>query len=101
MPKSTHMRHVQDGFFFKPASTSTERMKNEVRLLQLLNEGREAGEPMSRFAPRFHGVDSRDGGNYIKLDDLLAAFVEPNLMDVKMGVRCFAEKELKNTKPRT
>mmetsp|Transcript_11203 Transcript_11203/g.25103 ORF Transcript_11203/g.25103 Transcript_11203/m.25103 type:complete len:355 (+) Transcript_11203:117-1181(+) len=90
----------EDGFFYKPVSTSQERLANETRMLELCTNGRQTNEPMSRFVPEYFGIVNRGQRRYIKLRDLLRDFSKPWLMDIKMGVRCYAEKELKNSKPR-
>lgn len=90
----------EDGFFFKK---ETHRFDNERRILERL---RDCNDPMAGCAPEFHGVvemEDDDGtSRYIKMRSLLEGFDEASVcqMDVKMGVRCFAEKELSATDPR-
>jgi len=91
---------TEEGFFYKPVSTSSERVANETRMLDMCMRAREHGEPMSIFVPEYFGIVQRGDRRYIKLRDLLGDFRSPWLMDIKMGVRCYAEKELKNQKPR-
>jgi len=91
---------TEEGFFYKPVSTSQERFAYETRMLTTCTQGRATGEPMSVFVPEYFGIVQRGERRYIKLQDLLGDFSSPWLMDIKMGVRCYAEKELNNTKPR-
>ncbi|GAB5583331.1 inositol hexakisphosphate kinase 2 isoform X1 [Prionailurus iriomotensis] len=46
------------------------------------------------FVPAYHGDVVRDGERYNQMDDLLAAFDSPCVMDCKMGVRTYLEEEL-------
>lgn len=90
---------VADGCFHKLASTSGGRFDNEKSFLTLLEAERDT-DPMAQFVPAFHGVAELNGKTYLKMENLLAAFDAPRLMDIKMGVRCFEESELSSTKPR-
>ena len=87
---------VRDGFFMKREVEN--RFENELAFLQRLREG----DTMTLFAPEFCGVEIIEGTRYLKMLDFLQAFEQASLrqMDVKMGVRCFAEKELQSRKPR-
>jgi len=87
---------VKDGFFFK--KEVMDRFENELAFLQRLAEG----DPMGPFAPEFLGVETIDDLRYLKMRHFMLSFDEASLcqMDVKMGVRCFAEKELASRKPR-
>ncbi len=38
---------------------------------------------------------------YIEMEDLLASFHEPCIMDCKIGVRTYLEQELEKLEPRT
>jgi len=64
---------------------------------------------MHRFVPTFGGETlvadeaspgSEEGKRYLRLSNVLAGFMQPFVMDVKVGVRSYAESECKNTKPR-
>ncbi|XP_072912216.1 inositol-trisphosphate 3-kinase A-like [Hemitrygon akajei] len=46
------------------------------------------------FIPAYHGVVERDGEKYNQMDDLLAEFDMPCVMDCKMGIRTYLEEEL-------
>ncbi|XP_072104216.1 inositol-trisphosphate 3-kinase B [Mobula birostris] len=46
------------------------------------------------FVPAYHGVVEKDGEKYNQMDDLLAEFDMPCVMDCKMGVRTYLEEEL-------
>lgn len=88
-----------DGMFYKLENVATpSRYENELAMLQRLLKG----DPMTSCAPTFHGVVTIDGKRYLKMRSVLAAFDAASLcvMDVKMGVRCFAESELSSKKPR-
>lgn len=39
------------------------------------------------FVPAYHGLVEQDGEMYVQMEDLLAAFDAPSIMDCKMGVR--------------
>ncbi|XP_066469355.1 inositol-trisphosphate 3-kinase A [Tiliqua scincoides] len=63
--------------------------ENEERCFQLLMK-----DPLRSCVPVFHGVVERDGESYMQLDDLLANFEGPCVMDCKMGIRTYLEEEL-------
>ncbi|KAJ6667312.1 hypothetical protein lerEdw1_017290 [Lerista edwardsae] len=63
--------------------------ENEERCFQLLMK-----DPLRSCVPVFHGVVERDGESYMQLDDLLASFEGPCVMDCKMGIRTYLEEEL-------
>lgn len=53
------------------------------------------------YVPAFHGVVTLDNGHkYIEMEDLLAGFCLPAIMDCKVGIRTYLEDELKSAKPR-
>ena len=43
-------------------------------------------------------TESEDGQQFLQLQDLLAGFVEPCVMDCKIGVRTYLEEELAKAK---
>ncbi|OTF76186.1 hypothetical protein BLA29_005906, partial [Euroglyphus maynei] len=57
---------------------------------------------LSVLVPEFKNVRIVNGETYIVLEDLLATFVNPSVMDIKMGIRTYLEEELvkANEKPR-
>lgn len=48
----------------------------------------------------FQTVINEDGKKFMELQCCLSNFVEPNLMDIKMGVRTFLETEVRSSKAR-
>ncbi|XP_006871343.1 PREDICTED: inositol-trisphosphate 3-kinase B [Chrysochloris asiatica] len=46
------------------------------------------------FVPTYHGDVVKDGERYNQMDDLLADFDSPCVMDCKMGIRTYLEEEL-------
>ncbi|ELW49547.1 Inositol-trisphosphate 3-kinase B [Tupaia chinensis] len=46
------------------------------------------------FVPAYHGDVVKDGERYNQMDDLLADFDAPCVMDCKMGIRTYLEEEL-------
>lgn len=50
------------------------------------------------FVPEFKGKIVKDDETYIELDDLLASFENPCVMDIKIGVRTYSEEELARAK---
>ncbi|XP_034024221.1 inositol-trisphosphate 3-kinase Cb [Thalassophryne amazonica] len=46
------------------------------------------------FVPGYYGVVQRDDQDYNLMDDLLAEFDSPSIMDCKMGSRTYLEEEL-------
>ncbi|KAG7464453.1 hypothetical protein MATL_G00165750 [Megalops atlanticus] len=51
-------------------------------------------DPLRQFVPQYHGLASRGGESYIRLEDLLSGLSCPVIMDCKMGVRTYLEEEL-------
>uniref|UniRef100_A0A8D8BQJ4 Kinase n=1 Tax=Culex pipiens TaxID=7175 RepID=A0A8D8BQJ4_CULPI len=52
----------------------------------------------AKVGPKFLGVhQTPDGEHFIELQDLLHGFVDPNVMDIKVGFRTFSENEVSNT----
>ncbi|BFZ12384.1 hypothetical protein BsWGS_15423 [Bradybaena similaris] len=51
-------------------------------------------DPLKGFVPEYRGNLEQDGDTYIQLEDLLCSFNQPCVMDVKMGIRTYLEKEL-------
>uniref|UniRef100_A0A8C8T0B4 Kinase n=1 Tax=Pelusios castaneus TaxID=367368 RepID=A0A8C8T0B4_9SAUR len=77
---------------FKAADSGTilkRFSENEKECFELLMK-----DPLRSCVPAFHGVVERDGEKYIQLDDLLADFEGPRVMDCKMGIRTYLEEEL-------
>lgn len=52
------------------------------------------GDVLRPFVPEYHGPLERAGLRFIRMDDLLAPFLRPSVMDCKMGVRTYLEEEL-------
>lgn len=50
------------------------------------------------FVPGYHGLTQRDEQDYNLMDDLLAYFDCPCIMDCKMGSRTYLEEELKKAR---
>ncbi|XP_066501999.1 inositol-trisphosphate 3-kinase B [Hoplias malabaricus] len=73
---------------------------SEQQCLQRLME-----DVLRPFVPGYHGVTQRDEQDYNLMDDLLAYFDSPCIMDCKMGSRTYLEEELKKARkhpqPRT
>ncbi|XP_067895711.1 inositol-trisphosphate 3-kinase A [Heterodontus francisci] len=49
---------------------------------------------LAPFVPHYHGITDIEGEQYVQLDDLLAEFDSPCVMDCKMGIRTYLEEEL-------
>jgi len=120
-----HGGAMRDGkYFLKPRPAADDRYENEKRLLSILREqrgGSSAGDagtddggrcasgagcgagpsdPMADFVPRYYGEVQHAGQWFFKMDDLLAPFSRKHIIDIKMGVRCFAEVEIHSSRPR-
>ncbi|KAM9496243.1 inositol-trisphosphate 3-kinase A isoform 1-T2 [Clarias gariepinus] len=57
-------------------------------LIQLMND------VLKPYVPAYHGDVEKDGEKYNQMEDLLAEFETPCVMDCKMGVRTYLEEEL-------
>lgn len=67
---------------------------NEDQCLRRLME-----DPLKPFVPEFRGkVVSEDGDAYLELQDLLAGYQNPCVMDIKVGIRTYLEDELAKAK---
>ena len=44
-------------------------------------------DPLRPFVPAYYGVVQRDGQIFNQMEDLLADFENPSIMDCKMGSR--------------
>ncbi|XP_076443084.1 inositol-trisphosphate 3-kinase A-like [Babylonia areolata] len=64
----------------------------EERNLGKLRE--EGGQLYTLSVPTFHGTVKKDGKDYVQMQDLQSRFASPSVMDVKMGLRTYMEKEL-------
>lgn len=56
-------------------------------------------EGLKGAVPDLAGVQDHEGKQYLQLENLLHNFTNPNIMDVKIGLRTFLESEL-SPKPR-
>uniref|UniRef100_A0A803TSA2 Kinase n=1 Tax=Anolis carolinensis TaxID=28377 RepID=A0A803TSA2_ANOCA len=50
------------------------------------------------YVPVYYGVVEHGGETYIQMEDLLAGFDGPSIMDCKMGVRTYLEEELEKAR---
>lgn len=57
-------------------------------------------DAMKEMVPKFYKEVEYKSEHYIEMQDLLAGFDEPSVMDIKMGTRTFTECEVKNQVPR-
>jgi len=58
-------------------------------------------DPLSLVVPQYFRSLTSEGKKYIELSCCLSEFNKPSIMDVKMGVRTFAAKEILSSKPRS
>ncbi|XP_076021376.1 inositol-trisphosphate 3-kinase A-like isoform X2 [Genypterus blacodes] len=63
--------------------------ESEQRCLSLLMR-----DVLRQYVPGYHGDVEKDGQKYNQMEDLLADFDCPCVMDCKMGVRTYLEEEL-------
>ncbi|CAL8393928.1 unnamed protein product [Arctogadus glacialis] len=63
--------------------------ESEQRCLSLLMQ-----DVLRPYVPGYHGDVEKDGQRYNQMEDLLADFDLPCVMDCKMGVRTYLEEEL-------
>ncbi|KAH8404836.1 hypothetical protein KR222_005360 [Zaprionus bogoriensis] len=69
---------------------------SEVLAYQLISQ-----EPKTaQIVPAYLGLREVQSQHYIELQDLLAGFKDPCVMDIKLGSRTFLESEVSNTKLR-
>ncbi|XP_065142893.1 inositol-trisphosphate 3-kinase C [Paramisgurnus dabryanus] len=64
----------------------------QLCFLQLMSDS------LRPFVPTYYGVTQRDEQDYNLMDDLLADFDSPCIMDCKMGSRTYLEEELKKAR---
>ncbi|XP_006995898.1 inositol-trisphosphate 3-kinase C [Peromyscus maniculatus bairdii] len=58
------------------------------------------GDPLQPFVPAYYGMVHRDGQAFNQMEDLLADFEGPSIMDCKMGSRTYLEEELVKARER-
>lgn len=58
-------------------------------------------DELADMVPKFYGDIDYHGQRFIEMQDLLQSFVNPSIMDIKMGTRTFLESEVQNAKSRT
>ena len=60
--------------------------QNEIRFFEwLYSQNSPIIEELREFAPRFYGVEERNGSNYVVMENLLTGVEHPNIMDCKLG----------------
>ncbi|XP_049643456.1 inositol-trisphosphate 3-kinase C [Suncus etruscus] len=57
-------------------------------------------DPLRPFVPTYYGMVQRDGQAFNQMEDLLAEFEGPCIMDCKMGSRTYLEEELVKARER-
>uniref|UniRef100_A0A8C3YCD7 Kinase n=1 Tax=Catagonus wagneri TaxID=51154 RepID=A0A8C3YCD7_9CETA len=57
-------------------------------------------DPLRPFVPAYYGMVQRDGQAFNQMEDLLADFESPSIMDCKMGSRTYLEEELVKARER-
>ncbi|KAM4825099.1 inositol-trisphosphate 3-kinase C [Thomomys bottae] len=57
-------------------------------------------DPLRPFVPAYYGMVHRDGQAFNQMEDLLADFEGPSIMDCKMGSRTYLEEELAKARER-
>lgn len=55
---------------------------------------------LREYVPAYHGQESQDGVEFMKLENLLSRFGQCCAMDCKLGTRTFLEKDASSTKIR-
>lgn len=83
---------------FKAADEGTILKKFSENEMQCFEKLR--GDALLPFVPGYHGVVEKDGESFLHMNDLLANFDHPNVMDCKMGVRTYLEEELVRARER-
>ncbi|XP_062503678.1 inositol-trisphosphate 3-kinase B-like isoform X2 [Corticium candelabrum] len=77
---------------FKPGNGGTilkrETPKERDCLTQLMKD------VVKPYVPEYYGQVKENGEMYVRMQDLLASFEDPSVMDVKMGIRTYLEDEL-------
>lgn len=51
-------------------------------------------DELAEFVPKYYSTVTVNGEQYLELQDLLAGFTNPSIMDIKMGTRTYLESEL-------
>ncbi|CAM4750377.1 unnamed protein product [Rotaria magnacalcarata] len=80
----TFKEGLHEGYVLKALS------EKERRCCELLQN-----DLLKDFVPKYNGtVADEEGKHYIEMEDLLASFKEPCIMDCKIGVRTYLEEDL-------
>uniref|UniRef100_A0A0K8RBR5 Kinase n=1 Tax=Ixodes ricinus TaxID=34613 RepID=A0A0K8RBR5_IXORI len=58
-------------------------------------------DELADMVPKFYRDIDYHGQRFIEMQDLLQSFVNPSIMDIKMGTRTSLESEVQNAKSRT
>ncbi|CAF1092952.1 unnamed protein product [Adineta steineri] len=90
----TFKEGIHDGYVLKQLN------ENERICCELLQN-----DNLKNFVPKYNGtIEDDEGKFFIEMEDLLASFHEPCIMDCKIGVRTYLEEELekseRNPEPR-
>ena len=72
--------------------------QNEIRFVQwLLTQSSQLWADFKELAPRFYGVEHRDGSDYVVMENLLLGYDHPNIMDCKLGRITWTSKHTEET----
>jgi hypothetical protein len=83
----TFKEGLHDGYVLK------ELCEDERRCCELLQN-----DILKDFVPKYNGmVKDEEGKSFIEMEDLLASFHEPCIMDCKIGVRTYLEEDLEKS----
>ncbi|CAF3451262.1 unnamed protein product [Rotaria socialis] len=93
--RGTFKKGIHDGYILKELS------EHEEYCCEILQT-----DSLKDFVPKYNGiVKDAEGRLFIEMEDLLASFNDPSIMDCKIGVRTYLEEELDksecNPEPRT
>ena len=89
-------RALQQDVMNQVAGHAGSFLKEDGNVLKLMTPGEAlilehmSKEPeLKWYVPQFKGFVERDGKQYIKMQDVLLSMHDPNVMDLKIGVRTY------------